>query len=352
MEQSLFYDLKGIPPRLSLPEHKHLLDAFSFISEWQSGKEWFSLQTSGSTGTPKKLEVHRSRMEISASATISALGLTSEDKALICLPVNYVAGKMMIVRCLMANIETKIDAPSNDPLLPYPIDHYFSFVALVPLQLSIMVKRAGGLEQLCRFKAILLGGAAPSPELREICRVNHLPVWETYGMTETLSHIALKHLGRGEKDFKTLPGIKIGINENSCLWIESTVCEGGRIQTNDIVELHSDNSFLWLGRADHVVNSGGIKLNPESLEDKIKAHFPNLPNFILTGLPDERLGEKLVLLIESNEAFDFDSIKDPLKDLLGSKQVPKECHHLKSFVRTENGKIKRKATSELLLLKG
>jgi O-succinylbenzoic acid--CoA ligase len=177
-----------------------------------------------------------------------------------------------------------------------------------------------------------------------------IAAWQTFGMTETVSHIALAPIRTGELIYEALPGVEIGVSENQCLWIQSPMSGSEKIQTNDILELRSKNTFTWLGRVDFAVNSGGIKLFPEQLEQKINAwmtgRFPGVPYFFF-GETDERLGERLVLYVEGEASqFHLEVLDEGLKKILGKYEVPKKINLLPRFTYTETGKINRPVTAK------
>jgi O-succinylbenzoic acid--CoA ligase len=177
-----------------------------------------------------------------------------------------------------------------------------------------------------------------------------IAAWQTFGMTETVSHIALAPIGTGELLYQTLPGVEIGVSENQCLWIQSPMSGAEKIETNDSIELRSKNTFVWQGRADFVVNSGGVKLFPEQLEKKINAwmsdRYPGVPYFFF-GEADERLGERLVLYVEGEASqLNLEALEEELKKLLGKFEVPKKINLLPRFTYTDTGKVNRPVTAK------
>lgn len=337
-----------IPPGFTGLQGLENTEALSFAALWVAGTPSFALQTSGSTGLPKTITVRRSQMEASAKATLEFLNLGKEDKALIALDPKFIGGKMMIVRCLIGGMQAHIQAPVADPLRSYPVNHGFRFTAMVPMQLQNILHRDKGLEQIQGFKAILIGGAPVSHELERLCKVHQLPVWQTYGMTETVSHIAVRHLGKGQQRYQTLPGVHIGKDDRSCLWVRGPMTLEEVVQTNDLVEIKDINQFSWLGRIDFVINSGGLKLHPELLEKQIQSlglvHQP----FVLLGVPDEVLGDKLVMLMEGSEV-PAPEVQEAIKLHLGSKYAPKNYKCVPSLAYIGHQKINRKACYELYL---
>jgi O-succinylbenzoic acid--CoA ligase len=299
-----------------------------FLLDWFDSKSYIEMQTSGTTGTPKKISVNKQAMVYSALATGDFFDLKAGDKALHCLPVKYVAGKMMLVRAMILGLDMEFVAPSSHPLKNNDIN--YDFVAMVPLQAQ------NSLKELKRVKKLIVGGAKISPVLEKELMKLKTNVFETYGMTETITHIAAKKVG--EKAFMVLPNVTISYDERNCLVIHAPKISEEIIQTNDLVELVSENQFVFLGRMDNVINSGGIKLIPEQIEDKLSKHIHK--RFFITSKEDKELGEKLVLVIEGQQD-DFDS---SLFDDLDKYEKPREIIFIPKFKETASGKIMRKET--------
>jgi O-succinylbenzoic acid--CoA ligase len=335
----------SLPNLEELPEFAQ--EAFTFCKDWLDGKDSFVQTTSGSTGTPKLQEITRHQLVTSASATGAFFGADSEFKLLCCLNPAYIAGKMMLVRALVWNCEITLVEPNADPLASE--NTHFDFVAMVPLQVETSLSSRSSLEKLKAIQTLLIGGAPLSDSLQMSLHQEGIAAWQTFGMTETVSHIALAPIGTGELIYEALPGVEIGVTENQCLWIQSPMSGSEKLQTNDVIELRSKNSFVWLGRADFVVNSGGIKLFPEQLEKKISAlmtdRYPGLPYFFY-GEADERLGQKLVLFVEGEQSeVTLEVLEGELKNLLGKFEIPKQIYPLPRFKYTPSGKINRPETA-------
>ena len=337
---------QSTPPNLEeLPEFAQ--EAFIFCKDWLDGKDSFVQMTSGSTGTPKLQEITRQQLVASASATGAFFGVDSEFKLLCCLNPAYIAGKMMLVRALVWDCPITLVEPSANPLLG--LEEQFSFVALVPLQVEAGLSEEKSRKLLQSIPQVLIGGAALPHKIQQELVQQGIRAWQSFGMTETVSHIALAPIGTGELIFQTLPGVEIGVSENQCLWIQSTMSGSAKIQTNDSIELRSKNSFVWLGRADFVVNSGGIKLFPEQLEKKISAlmsnSYPGVPYFFY-GEADERLGQRLVLYVEGEQsALTLEVLEEELKKFLDKFEIPKQIYLLPRFKYTPSGKINRPETA-------
>ncbi|MEJ2584834.1 MAG: AMP-binding protein, partial [Robiginitalea sp.] len=268
-----------------------------FLLDWVSDREEIRMQTSGSTGAPRDIFMPKNAMVHSALATGKYLQLDERTRALLCLPARSIAGKMMLVRALVLGWKLSLKPPDSNPLegLSAPVD----FAAMVPMQLQ------ASLDKLDKIATILVGGAPLSASLLAGIPDEGVSIYESYGMTETASHIALRKLCRVPEGkapetvlppFHALPGVEVSTDDRGCLCIRASYLPENPVVTNDLVQLESDESFRWLGRVDHVVNSGGVKLIPEQLETKMSPLIPR--PFFLTGMPDDTLGEKLVLLVE------------------------------------------------------
>jgi O-succinylbenzoic acid--CoA ligase len=303
-----------------------------FILDWFDKKTYLELNTSGTTGTPKIIRIEKQAMVNSALATGDFFNLNPGDKALHCLPTKYIAGKMMFVRSFILGLDMDFVAPSSHPMLHN--NTKYDFVAMVPLQAQ------NSLTELKNVKKMIIGGAKMSKPLEKSLSKLKMETYETYGMTETITHIAAKKIG--EKYFTTLPNIKISQDDRNCLVIDAPKISNDTIVTNDLVELINENQFGYLGRIDNVINSGGIKLIPEQIEDKLSNKIHS--RFFVTGIQDPVLGEKLIVVIEG-EKQDLD---ESTFDELDKYEKPKEIFYVSKFIETQNGKIKRKEIQESL----
>lgn len=304
----------------------------SFILDWFDDRPYLEMRTSGTTGKPKIIRVDKQAMVASALATGDFFGLEPGHQVLHCLPVQFIAGKMMFVRAFILGLDMDFVAPSAHPL--QKIEHDYDFVAMVPLQVQNSIK------QLNHVKKMIVGGASLHPNLeKQLCKLK-TESYETYGMTETITHIAAKKVG--EKAFTVLPGVTISYNENNCLVIHAPRISDEVIVTHDMVELINENQFVFLGRYDNVINSGGIKLIPEQIEHKLKTQLAE--RFFVAGLPDDQLGEKLVLVIEGAPK----EIDKKIFDELGKYEKPKQIYFVPKFKETETGKIMRQETLEMI----
>jgi O-succinylbenzoic acid--CoA ligase len=297
-----------------------------FILDWFDSRTHINLKTSGTTSEPKIIQISKQAMVYSALATGDFFELKPGDKSLLCLSTNYIAGKMMLVRSFILGLEIDIISPSSYPLSNNNIS--YDFVAMVPLQVQ------NSLSELKNVKKLIVGGARMNKSLEISLSKVPSKVYETYGMTETITHIAAKKVG--EEAFSVLPNIRISQNEKNCLIINAPTISLEPIITNDLVEILNENQFLFLGRIDNLVNSGGVKLIPEQIEEKLAVMIQS--RFFVAGIPDVDLGEKLVLVIEGEN----DTLKEDVFDVLDKYEKPKEVYYVSNFTETENGKIKRK----------
>ncbi len=313
-----------------------------FLLDWLNNSETIVVKTSGSTGKPKQITIKKQQMVNSAQATGTFLKLQPGNKALLCLSAGYIAGKMMLVRALVLGLNLDCVSPVSSPLLD--IQNTYDFSAMVPMQLEASISN------LHRIKTLIVGGAPLSIALIEKIQTQSTTVYETYGMTETITHIALKKVNnnatRETLFFEVLPDIVITQDDRNCLVINAPQVADESIITNDVVALVSETEFIWLGRHDYIINSGGIKLHPEQIETKL-ATILNQPYFVY-GEEDNTLGEKLVLLIEGK--IDVKVLHQKLikNEHFDRYEIPKQIHLMDHFVRTLNGKIQRAKTIALL----
>lgn len=315
-----------------------------FLLDWLDEKPVVKVKTSGSTGIPKSILLKKSQMVNSALATGDFFGLRPGDSALLCLPADFIAGKMMLVRAMVLGLELHYVEPSSNPL-EYNTNSY-DFCAMVPLQLE------KSLGQLKRIRIVLVGGASVSNALKKKVEHESTTIFETYGMTETITHIAVRKIHAAipskvvDSFFRTLPGVTVSTDSRNCLVIDAPdVCDD-TVVTNDLVDLVSETEFKWLGRYDNVINSGGVKLIPEQIETKLAQII--MKRFFVAGLPDEKLGQKLVLVIEGE--MDTNNL---LQEIISSRvlnkfEVPKAIYAVLKFIESDNGKILRHETLKIL----
>jgi o-succinylbenzoate---CoA ligase len=314
-----------------------------FLLDWLDDSEFVISNTSGTTGLPKTIKLKKQHMVNSAIATGNFFDLKPGDTALHCLPADYIAGKMMLVRAMVLGLDMDLTEPSSIPIFDYEKPYELS--AMVPLQLKHM---KGYIQNINK---ILVGGAAISNVLKQIFKDCPTNLFETYGMTETVSHIAARRLNnfQNSKDdepermfFTVLPNVAIRQDLRGCLTVDAPFVSDGEIITNDLVKMHSDTTFEWLGRIDNIINSGGIKISPELVENKLSNVVEN--RFFIASEPDEDLGEKVIMLVEGTD----DKIDGTVFENLDKYEIPKEIYYLDAFETTYSGKIKRKETLKLV----
>jgi len=319
----------------------------NFLLDWLHDKDHIIVQTSGSTGKPKKIKIYKQHMINSAEATGQFFKVKESTTALLCLPVNYIAGKMMLVRAMVLGWKIDLVPPKTNPL--DTVYKQYDFCAMVPLQLDNSINR------LHLIKKLIVGGGTVSENLKELIQGIKTKIFETYGMTETVTHIAARRINPKKKDkkdgkyFRALPNITLSIDERNCLIIKAPQLNDEIVITNDVVDLKTYKKFIWKGRYDNVINSGGIKLYPEEIETKLQLLIGH--RFFITSVPDDTLGDRLILVIER----DYDiSVEETLKEaiqhlkILTKFETPKEIYFLPQFIETENSKVQRTQTLQLI----
>lgn len=297
-----------------------------FLFEWLNKESFVFVNTSGSTGKPKKIVLDKNAMIASAKATGLFFKLKPKNSALLCLSADYIAGKMMIVRAITLGLHLDTIEPNSNPLSNKKHD----FVAMVPMQV------ANSLQQLHLVETLLIGGTKVSYQLTQQILKTKCKAFESYGMTETISHIAIKQIGA--KEFTVLPNVTISLDDRNCLVIEALELSLDKIITNDIVEILNSKQFILKGRIDNVINSGGVKIFPEEVEEKLSKYIS--PRFFIASESDDKFGEKVILVLEGNPfEIDITMFSD-----LSKYQIPKEIVFIDTFVETDTNKINRKKT--------
>lgn len=313
---------------------------YRFVFEWLTPKPFIKVKTSGSTGSPKYIKIEKEKMVQSAVMTGKFFDLKPKDKALLCLPVEYIAGKMMIVRSFVLGLNLIPVEPSMNPL--ENINEKFDFAAMTPMQVNNIIESVDGVEKLNRIAKLIIGGAEIHPKLlKKISQLKN-DTWQTYGMTETITHIAVRKLnGKGASEYyHALPGVSFEKDERNCLIICCPDINENKIVTNDIVELKNDREFKFIGRYDNIINSGGIKLSPETIEAKLAPYLNR--RYIIAGLPDVKLGQKVILIIEGQGAEKLNIKEIAALASLSKYETPKEAVYISKFPLTETGKVIRK----------
>lgn len=329
-----------------------------FCHDWLSGQETFIVHTSGSTGKPKPITLSRKQMQASARQTVQALGLAEGDRALLCMNPAYIGGKMMLVRAMEHHMHITALEAEADPLAKLAPGSRLDFTALVPLQLEAILQNPHSKAILNRMKAVIIGGAPVSSQLRNQLATIDAPVFSTYGMTETVSHIALQRLNGEEAGdyFQAFREVKLSQDERGCLIIEGEVTGGRQLVTNDVVELQDKHSFRWIGRADNIINSGGIKIQLEKIDRMAESILGQLGierKVFSWGMPDERLGQRLVLIMEGAPIAEKEK-ENLFKQFAleaGKYEQPKEIYYIKNFIETSSGKIQKQKTIALICKK-
>jgi O-succinylbenzoic acid--CoA ligase len=314
-----------------------LQEHLSFISLWNSPAATIEITTSGSTGAPKVISMPKELMRSSARLTAEYFGLGSGASVLLALPSAYIAGKMVIVRALTNNWQLWMTEPAANPLKE--LDRDMDFASFTPMQMQAILDENP--EQLKRIAKILVGGAEIKPQLASRIAEVHGACFETYGMTETVSHVAVKKVDADSRLFEALPGVTFSTDERSCLVIRAAHLNNSEVITNDVVALTDQRHFQLLGRADDVINSGGVKLFPLSIESKLEGVVNG--HYYITSIPHESRGEAVVLMIEAEHPGEEQMLllQHQLRQLLDRYEMPAEIRFVPQFSRTESGKIKR-----------
>lgn len=313
-----------------------------FLDEWNNDSEYVEVKTSGSTGEPKRMMVEKRRMLNSARITCDFLGLKQGDTALLCMSTDYIAGKMMVVRSIERGLQLITVPPSGHPL-GAANNYQLSFAAMVPMQVYNSLQVPEEKERLKQIKHLIIGGGAIDEVMERELRTFPNAVWSTYGMTETLSHIALRRIsGPDASDWYTpFSSVEITQNADGCLVINAPEVCADTLVTNDIVEI-VNNRFRILGRKDNVICSGGIKLQIEEIERELKPYV-RVP-YIISKRKDEKFGEVVVLLTEGST----DEAKQICEKVLPKYHIPKAYIHVDQIPLTETGKPARKTALDIV----
>jgi O-succinylbenzoic acid--CoA ligase len=319
------------------PENAFEREIIDYCVSLFDESEFTQIQSSGSTGPKKNLTFNKCALIQSAEATNSFFGLDKSAQALLALPIAYVAGKMMIVRAIVGQYKLISVAPDSNPIktLETPVD----FVPLTPYQLERCLNESS--EKLDLVKTILLGGAPVSSSLRAKVVGIKPHCYQGFGMAETLTHVAVRNLKVEHSPYRKLPDVSLNADHRGCLIVNRPGITSGPLHTNDLVDLNADG-FYWQGRADNLINSGGIKIIPEEVEILFFPHIQS--NFFIGAIPDERLGEIVALFVEGNQEVELEKVTFDDK-----YKKPKRVIHMPSFLYTESGKIKRQETIEKAL---
>ena len=319
-----------------------------FLTEWRNDSPTVLVHTSGSTGTPKPLWVEKRRMEASARITCQFLGLKRGDTALLCMSLDYIAGKMMVVRSLTCGLRLITVQPSGHPLASLSPYHFpLDFVAMVPLQVYNSLQVSEERSRLMQCRHLIIGGGAIDDGLADVLKTFPNAVWSTYGMTETLSHIALRRLSGAEASqwYVPFPSVRVSLAADGCLVIDAPQVCAERLKTNDMAEMSADGCFRILGRKDNVVCSGGVKIQIEEVERELRRHT-DVP-FFITKCKDAKYGEAVVLLTEQTDVAPLQTL---CQQVLPRYWQPRHCVSVDRLPLTPTGKPARKEAERLASL--
>lgn len=316
---------------------------YQFIINWFNDDFFILQKTSGSTGAPKEIKLNKSAMTASATSTINFFQLKEKDTAWLCLPIDYIAGKMMVVRAIIGNMNLLITEPKGTPGIP---QETINFTAMVPLQVKNLMN---GKANFANIKKLIIGGAEVDYFLSKALQNIETEVFATYGMTETCSHIALQRINgdNPDKSFRAFEGITISKNDEGCLTIFAPDFLEKKLQTNDLIEIISPGEFRLLGRIDHIINSGGLKISPEQLEEQIKLLINH--DVVIIPQQNELLGQRIILVIEgSQNNFDTKKLLAEISTITGKHFAPKSIVFVDQIPRTTSMKIDRNILIEQL----
>lgn len=315
-----------------------------FMEEWQNPSATLEVHTSGSTGKPKRMMVLKEKMWNSARITCDYLGLERGDSALLCMPLRYIAGKMMVVRSLYAGLRLITREPSGHPFANWQ-GCAPRFAAMIPMQVYNTLQVPEERDLLESTEILIIGGGAIDESLEQEIKTLPNRVYSTYGMTETLSHIALRKLNGPDASasYTPFPSVTISLSDDETLVIDAPlVCEG-RLVTNDVATILPDGSFTILGRRDNIINSGGIKVQIEEVERALKPHLGDNA-FAISSIPDHKFGEVITLLIAPGMAEE--AISSAI-ERLPKYWRPRVTLTVESIPMTGSGKIDRSSCREL-----
>jgi len=344
-EEDLTIYAKGKVKNHSTPEWEK--DIFRFILDWISPLELLEVHTSGSTGIPRKIEIPKIYFEASAKASVRLMNIKKNGISFLCLPTQYIAGKMMVVRSMVGGLDLHYTEPSSTPDMSKI--QKVEFAGMIPMQVAKLLTTEKGQKDLNKIKKLIVGGSFIPTSLEDKVKSLSNEIWATYGMTETITHIALRRLnGPDASDLYTpMPTVKVHLDERGCAVIDAEYIGIKDLVTNDLAQISADGRFRILGRIDNVVMSGGLLLLPEIIEKKLHGFLDQ--DFFLAGLRDHELGERLVIFIEDPEN-ELEAKEDDIWNILRKKltgyDIPKSIIFMEEFSRTVSGKILRPNTIE------
>lgn len=333
---------------LPLLEQEAIID---FLQQWfDTEKNTITAQTSGSTGPPKTITLKKSQLLASAAATADYFGFKAGQRALLPLSARFIAGKMMLVRAIYSGLQLDV-RPANH-IFPNANDlPFYDFAVMVPAQLSRVIEQN---QQTC-FGQLLLGGADLPPLLKTQLLQVDLPVFQGFGMTETVSHIAMRRVNGTEAEiaYTALDGINIKLDERQCLCIQGPATDGQWVESNDVVKLLNERQFVWRGRSDNMLNSGGIKVALEEIESALAVLITTEPalnwlqtaSFAVGRMPDPRFGESAALWVSGLVASESERVNSlrVMREKLPLAWAPKAILSIGQLPVLESGKLNRQA---------
>ncbi len=312
-------------------------DYWRFIASWLNKDDYILVQTSGSTGKPKPIRLSKEKMLVSARMTVNFFELTKGDSALLCLSPRHIGGMMMIVRAFYAQLNLHILEPSANPLIN--CSETFNFAAFVPYQVSTILRETS--VKIKNIDQILIGGGEVSMALEKSLEALQLNIFSSFGMTETISHFALRKIGE-DKNYICLPDISISQSSIGCMIVHAPQLQDEAIHTRDLIELNSSCSFLWLGRSDFAIESGGSKIIPEQIEAKLRPFIKE--RFFISSMKHKQLNNQIILIIEGESH----ELNEKIFGDLDKYHHPKQVFFVSQFKAAANGKIDRISTKKLL----
>lgn len=318
---------------------KRKFELDSFLSSWLNSEKYIACNTSGSTSKAKTILLSKEKMRISALKTISYFNLSAESKIGLALSCETIAGKMMVVRAMEAKMQLHVLPLSTNPL--YEIFDKLDFISLIPAQVLSYIESKNTIQDSCIF---LIGGAPVSDSMEKVISQKLKKAYQSYGMTETYSHVAMRHLIGENQSFQAMENISFQ-ETNGCLQIRAKEYFDEPLLTNDLVDLIDEFSFYFKGRADFAINSGGIKIHPEQVENKLEPILTDA--CMIVPIPHEKFGEVIGILVTNQEDCTRLHALEQLH-VLSKNEMPRFYQQIPYFRATLSGKIDRKANTELI----
>lgn len=316
-----------------------------FLKEWWGDSNTIALQTSGSTGQPKTLYASRSHMLKSAGMTIEAFNLQKGMHALLCLSPAFVAGKMMVVRAIAGGLKLITTNVRSNPLAQ--LEQKIDFAAMVPLQVRTVLEQQA--EKLSLIRCLIIGGSAVSVALEEALQRVDTHVFHTYGMTETLSHVALRAINGPQKSdwFTPLAGVQCSTDERGCLTLQVDWLQLADLQTNDLVNIAENGQFTIEGRLDDVIITAGNKVHPAAVEKKLSSLLKG--RFAISSEPHEKAGQAVVLVLEeAMQAKALFELWQQIEAICDAREMPRRIIAPHNIPWLESGKTDRVALRKQL----